>query len=218
MREKTGVPPFNNRVLLGPGVQTQGPYAGWYPLLNGNVLIGYLRDNAGTIEIRSINQGAGVYAPIHIFAGDQPVSITAGSQLFQFTAAGNLDMNTAKIVDLADPTSAQEAATMNYVDSKLDDISFAGAPTRVKNTNYTNGTKIRHVNIVFGVASPGEDTGTAKIASTSPGTNVVGIGHVHSTYHPYDTIGFIVPPSWYYRVDEATGDLSIAYWVEWDEH
>ena len=32
---------------------------------------------------------------------------------------GDLDMNTAKIINLADPTAAQEAATKNYVDSAI---------------------------------------------------------------------------------------------------
>ncbi|MHC4316143.1 MAG: hypothetical protein ACYSW3_27185 [Planctomycetota bacterium] len=32
---------------------------------------------------------------------------------------GNLDMNTAKIINLTDPTAAQEAATKNYVDSAI---------------------------------------------------------------------------------------------------
>ena len=61
---------------------------------------------------------------VPIVAGNLNVSITAGGTLHDFDINGNLDMNQTKVVDLLDPTAAQDAATKGYVDDEIAGASY----------------------------------------------------------------------------------------------
>ena len=105
---------------------------------------------------------------------------------------------------------------------KIDDISFVShtATTRALATNYQASTKIRFVTAhVTGTVNAGVPAMAAYIGSTSPAATYVrgqGAEHIEATNEAKGiSIGFIVPPTWYYRVI-ADAPLAFYSWSEWD--
>lgn len=125
-----------------------------------------------------------------------------------------------RITNIADPTSAQDAATKAYadvIDAKLDDVSQA-QPTRALDTIYQNSTKIRVITIDTGLEES-EDV-SLQVGSSSPPTTVVSRPSVVT-----GTIDIVVPltaiilPSYYYRLaNTGAGTPVILRWTEWDLH
>lgn len=87
--------------------------------------------------------------------------------------------------------------------------------TRVKSTVYQNTSgKTRYVNLVsHGHAASDELDVTVGVAN--PPTIVVG-GFSVVTANECHTISFTVPKNYYYKANEATAEITIDYWVEWD--
>lgn len=96
---------------------------------------------------------------------------------------------------------------------KIDDISFT-KPSRTKDTIYQNSTKTRVVSVV--VVQNNGAAFNVEIGSATPPTDIVfGVGDIGAA-NSYTTT-FFVPPSWYYRVRETAGTITVpATWSEWD--
>ena len=115
------------------------------------------------------------------------------------------------ITGLGAPTAAADAARKTEVDTvnaKLDDVSHS-SPTRAKDTPYQNGSKLRFVTI--GVSLDFDEAARVKIGPSSSTTTVI----AYLLDNPQN-VSFIVPPNWYYRLEEYIGTISIDKWYEWD--
>lgn len=106
---------------------------------------------------------------------------------------------------------------VDTVDGKLDDVSHA-EPTRAKDTIYQNSTKIRFVAI--SIRLDPDEQAKAYIGSSSPPTTAVVflVGALSVGDYIYVEASFIVPPNWYYELEETNGTITIAEWHEWDLH
>ena len=100
---------------------------------------------------------------------------------------------------------------------KLGDLSSASSGNTV-DTEYTNSTKIRAVTICIS-ASTGANYGAAKIGSTSPPSDTVGVlgfaahtGTSASLF--YNSITIIVPPNFYYTLSTQAGVVTKEHWYE----
>ena len=127
------------------------------------------------------------------------------------TMSGAIAMGTNKVTGLAAPTDAADAARKTDVDTVsalLDDVSVA-QPSRAKSTNYQNSTKLRLVTI--SVAVDVNEQASIRIGSTSPPATTVATQKDSS-----GTIVALVPPSWYYRLNEDFATITIDYWTEYD--
>jgi hypothetical protein len=134
--------------------------------------------NSGTAALQvnaTANAGLSVYSadgPLELVAGGGSglgsITINAGaagvgSEIITLQAAAEvfvnatqLNMNSTKIINLADPTSAQHAATKNYVDSVAQGLkpkAAVRAATTVNGTlasSFANGSVIDSVTLVTG--------------------------------------------------------------------
>ncbi|MBA7578720.1 hypothetical protein ES708_20585 [subsurface metagenome] len=127
------------------------------------------------------------------------------------TMSGAIAMGNNKITGLAAPTAAADAARKTEVDTvnaKLDDVSHS-SPTRSVDTAYHNGSKLRLVTISVGLDNG--ERAQAKMGSSSSTTTVV--ADLHDSPQ---CVSFIVPPNWYYRLEETEGTIAIEEWYEWN--
>ena len=95
-------------------------------------------------------------------------------------------------------------------------VAYA-SPTgaRAKSTVYQNtGGKIRMVSIVASGAAD-SDAVECLVGVANPPTVVVG-GILFETGTRAKSLSFMVPPSYYYKVNESNATITISYWVEWD--
>lgn len=103
--------------------------------------------------------------------------------------------------------------SLDYVYAALDDCSWS-EPSRVLETDYTNGSKIRIVTVTVEVDDG--DRASARIGASSPTDvvayvyNALGVSDVRSP------MTFVVPPGWKYDVTASNGTPTILEWHEWD--
>lgn len=109
-----------------------------------------------------------VIAPAGTLTGATLASgVTASSLTSLGTQAANLDMGSHKIVNLTDPTSVQDAATKNYVDTQLAQLNPAAAVVAASTANIA-GT---YSNLVGGVCIGDTFTTTATTAFALDGVS-----------------------------------------------
>lgn len=148
---------------------------------------------------------------------DGSVEVLSGnSKDIDINPANNIvDFHATKLTNVVDPTSAQDAATKLYVDSKLDDISVS-APTRALGTVYRNTSgKIMVVTVTLQCLNTETITSLVKSDSASTPTVVraaVQIQNVSGT--TILPVTFLVQPSDYYSVSH-NGDETKYAWHEW---
>lgn len=137
------------------------------------------------------------------------------------TMSGAIAMGTNKITGVGAPVASTDAARKSEVDtvSALLDNASVAQPARVIDTIYQNtGGKIRVVTVSLVISLGVTETAQAVIGSSSPPTtDAASVGHSSgATGADYGSMTFIVPPSWYYRVNSATGTPTIDNWIEYD--
>ena len=86
-----------------------------------------------------------------------------------------IDMDTAKIIDLADPTDLQDAATKNYVDSQIggDPTIYTGDGTITSTTRTVSGETNAILNMMFYNTNAATFT-TRGIVDVSPASTIMG--------------------------------------------
>lgn len=106
----------------------------------------------------------------------------------QTPMTGDLNLNSNKIVNVDDPTQAQDAATKTYVDAKTDGTS-AGSFTNLAYTGtLTGGTGVVNIgsgqiykdasgNVGIGTSSPTTKLNVAGLLRSTSGSSSVDIGH-----------------------------------------
>jgi hypothetical protein len=113
----TGTSEWINQTAAEAGLATVAGLAAYYPL-SGATLTGDL--NMGDYTIDDVNDIQS-FDPIGIIARDSSATnkIVLASTTYAFIANSQGNMNTNKIVNVVDPTAAQEASTKNYDDTHL---------------------------------------------------------------------------------------------------
>jgi len=111
------------------------------------------------------------------------------------------------------------AGSLEYLKTqtdKLDDCSSNPVSgSRAIDSIYQNNTKIRIAMVSFSTAVTTKVR--ALIHSGTPPTTEVGYvqtsaGNAGLTW----AFTFVIPPSWYYEVEESFGTATLRFWHEWD--
>lgn len=103
---------------------------------------------------------------------------------------------------------------------KLDNVS-SSEPSRVLDTVYQNTSgKIRLVSVGVSLSGGVNEGVYLKIGASSPPATTIGmINRTASNTGNAQLMGsFIVPPSWYYKVETYQGTPTLQDWHEWDLH
>ena len=101
---------------------------------------------------------------------------------------------------------------------KLDDVGVSDVTgsRAVDGTEYTNGAKIRIAIVTFSMNVDGYVR--AYIGAASPPATTVGYATYDDTVGYFGNITFVIPPSYYYKVDDVTATGSLQSWLEHDLH
>jgi len=127
------------------------------------------------------------------------------------TMSGAIAMGTNKITGLAAPAADGDAARkldVDTVNARLDDVTHS-SPARAIDTIYQNTSgKLKLVTVMVRM-DVGEYAYIQYASSSPPSTKIL-------VEDNSQTVSFIVPVNWYYRVATGSGPLTAPYWEEWD--
>ena len=108
--------------------------------------------------------------------------------------------------------------SMEYVKSQTDLLFTAthSEPARVLDTIYQNSTKIRIVTINVRIDTTNDRVAVLIEDATPPTIRVFTLRAMSAVVTAWLAGTFIVPPNWYYRLEEIGGDVTLQDWHEWD--